>query len=54
MLLGVGPDVALKVDVVTLLDVVRIQCRAERKGNLRLVCVCVWDEWQRICNDKSM
>lgn len=46
MLLGVGLNVTLEVDVVALLDVVRIQRRAERKGHLRLVCVC---EWRAAC-----
>lgn len=38
MLLGVCLNVTLEVDVVALLDVVRIESWAQRKGDLRLVC----------------
>lgn len=50
MLLGVGLNVTLEVDVVALLDVVRIQRGAQRKGDLRLVCTLACPEK----NDKSM
>lgn len=37
MLLGIGLDVALEVDVVALLDVVRTQRGAQRQGDLRRI-----------------
>lgn len=37
MLLGVGLDVALKVDIVALFNVVRTQGGAQRQGDLRRI-----------------
>jgi len=37
MLLGIGLDVALEVDVIALLYVVRTQCGAQRQGDLRRI-----------------
>lgn len=39
MLLGICLNVALEVDVIAFLDVIRTQCRAQREGDLRGVCV---------------